>query len=68
VAGLNPDLTAEEELHDPEAVAKRHALNTKYNYFEPEFPWGVIPFSPGLFSLEEIQDPLFWDERHVKLT
>jgi len=68
VPGLSPDETAKELLHDPEEVAKRHALNIKYNYFEPPFPWAVIPFSPGLFNLDDIPDPLDWGGRGIRLT
>lgn len=66
VPGLNPKQTAQEEFSSPEEVAKRHALVVKYNYLEPPFPWKVVAFSPGLFNLNDIPDPLEFRPVHLR--
>jgi hypothetical protein len=58
VPGLDPTQTAKEDFSSPKAVAERHGLVIKYNYLEPPFPWKVIQFSPGLFNINDIPDPL----------
>jgi len=67
VAGLDPLQTAIAEFTSDDVMRARHKLIYNLNNLEPPFPWAVVAFSPGLFNLNDIPDPIDFSGRPVHL-
>jgi hypothetical protein len=66
VPGLDPEQTAKEDF--AASADETHRLVMAYNYLEPvPFPYKVVAFSPGLFNLNDIPDPIDFSGRGVHL-
>jgi hypothetical protein len=63
---LDPIQTARDDFN--KGSERRHNFTLALNNLElPLFPWKVIPFSPGLFNINDIPDPIDFTGRGIFL-